>query len=425
MAYSILGKICWDSSQYDHVIDSTVRSINANINPQQVLNKLSELLRHKNTKRNSQKTTIKEENDSSALLTTSNEFPHKLTYICKDGKHNIKNTTHKAENCWAEHPELCPPPCNQSKKKASEAETHQTGLEALLSNADNTTLTLFSLVIDCGATHHMFNNRSLFSNFTESSDKSISTSNPSSSLICKGQGTVKIIINNSPLTLLNCLYVPKLTKNLVILLDLCKAPITITRNGSTFELLHDKQIFLSRQLINKLMVVFFDQPTIHLTKNNPSPPWHSHLGHLSNQVLKSLGLKPNNNPCNTCTRGKMTALPFKGHFVEVLKPLDCLHLDVAGPISPPSKSGYRYFLTIVDQYTSFKITRFLKNKSDVYQEFVSQKTLMENIQDRKIKSVSPPYTPEHNSFAERANQTILDKARCLLLMSNTNSIPRL
>ncbi|MBW0538151.1 hypothetical protein O181_077866 [Austropuccinia psidii MF-1] len=262
MAYSILGKICRDSSQYDHVIDSTVCSINANINSQQVLNKLSELLRHKNAKRDSQKTTIKEENDSSALLTTSNEFPHKLTYICKDGKHNIKITTHKAENCWAEHPELCPPPHNQSKKKASEAETHQTSLEALLSDANNTTLTLFSLVIDCGETHHMFNNRSLFSNFTESSDESISTSNPSSSLICKGQGTVKIIINNSPLTFLNCLYVPKLTKNLASLLDLCKPPITITRNGSTFELLHDKQIFLSGQLINKLMVVFFDQPKI-------------------------------------------------------------------------------------------------------------------------------------------------------------------
>ncbi|MBW0473459.1 hypothetical protein O181_013174 [Austropuccinia psidii MF-1] len=192
------------------------------------------------------------------------------------------------------------------------------------------------------------------------------------------------------------------------------------------------------------MVVSFYQPTTHLTKKNTNPPWHSCLGNPSNQVLKSLGLKPNNDPCDTCVRGKMTALPFKGHFVEVLKPLHCLHLDVVGQISPLSKSGHHYFLTIVNQYTSFKITRFLKNKADVYKEFVSQKTLMENIQDRKIKriltdgggefvnnqfktlaakssfihSVSPPYTPEHNSFAECANQTIFDKARCLLLMSN-------
>ncbi|MBW0473460.1 hypothetical protein O181_013175 [Austropuccinia psidii MF-1] len=154
MAYSILGKICQDSSLYDHVIDSMVPSMNAKINPQQVLDKLSEFLRHKNAKRDYQKMTIKEENDSGALLTTSNQFPYKLTYICKDRKNNIKNITHKAENCWAEHRELCPLPCNQFKKKASEAETHQTGLEALLSDANNTTLTSFSLVIDCGATHN-------------------------------------------------------------------------------------------------------------------------------------------------------------------------------------------------------------------------------------------------------------------------------
>ncbi|MBW0579290.1 hypothetical protein O181_119005 [Austropuccinia psidii MF-1] len=91
IAYSILGNVCRDSSLYHHVIDSMVLSMNANINPQQVLNKLSELLRHKNAKRDSQKTTIKEENDSSALLTTSNKFPYKLTYICEEGKQNIKN----------------------------------------------------------------------------------------------------------------------------------------------------------------------------------------------------------------------------------------------------------------------------------------------------------------------------------------------
>ncbi|MBW0584000.1 hypothetical protein O181_123715 [Austropuccinia psidii MF-1] len=40
-AYSILGKISRDSSQSDHIIDSMVLSMNSNINPQQVLDKLS------------------------------------------------------------------------------------------------------------------------------------------------------------------------------------------------------------------------------------------------------------------------------------------------------------------------------------------------------------------------------------------------
>ncbi|MBW0473973.1 hypothetical protein O181_013688 [Austropuccinia psidii MF-1] len=34
-----------------------------------------------------------------------------------------------------------------------------------------------------------------------------------------------------------------------------------------------------------------------------------------------------------------------------------------------------------------------------------------------VHVIAPPYTPEHNSVAERVNRTIFDKARCLLLMS--------
>ncbi|MBW0489777.1 hypothetical protein O181_029492 [Austropuccinia psidii MF-1] len=257
-------------------------------------------------------------------------------------------------------------------KKTSEAETHQTGMEALLMTTGNTSTSPFTLVIDCGETHHMFNNRSLFTNFTERSEN-ISTSNPSSNLVCKGHGTVKIIIKNKSFTLLNCLFVPKLTKNLVSLLDLCKAPITITRDNSMFQLSQNNQTFLSGKLINKLMVVFFNQPTANLTKSSANPPWHLCLGHPSNQIIQ-----------------------------------------------------------------------FLNNKSEVCDKFVSKKTLIENTQDRKVKriltdaggefvnhqfkslasqsgfihSVSPLYTPEHNGFAEHANQTKLDKARCLLLTSN-------
>ncbi|MBW0476698.1 hypothetical protein O181_016413 [Austropuccinia psidii MF-1] len=32
--------------------------------------------------------------------------------------------------------------------------------------------------------------------------------------------------------------------------------------------------------------------------------------------------------------------------------------------------------------------------------------------------ISPPYTPQHNSFSERGNQSVLEKARCILLQSN-------
>ncbi|MBW0485030.1 hypothetical protein O181_024745 [Austropuccinia psidii MF-1] len=395
MAYSILRKISRDSNAYDHVIDSMVLTMNSSINPQLVLDKLSELLQHKNTKDSFQKVIKTEKTDSSTLLTNSSDYPYKITYVCCDGKHNPKNTTHKPENCWAEHPELRPPPRNKNKKKSSEAETRQTGLEALLTHQKSSSFPS-TLVIDCGAMHHMFSDKSIFTELILTPEEKIATSNPRSNLTCKGKGTVKIEVNKKLLTLYNCLYVPNITKNLQNLLP------------------------------------------IHFGISD----WDGHPG---DQVLKSLGLKPHSNdPCDTCVKGKMTHLPFKSHFTPTSKPLDCLHMDLIGPISPLSNSGHCYILTIIDQHTSFKITSFLKNKSDTYKEFTKQQKLFENIHDRKIKQlvtdgggefvnqqfkdlanqhgfnhiIAPPHTPEHNGIAERANRTILDKARCLLLTSN-------
>ncbi|MBW0533980.1 hypothetical protein O181_073695 [Austropuccinia psidii MF-1] len=119
-------------------------------------------------------------------------------------------------------------------------------------------------------------------------------------------------------------------------------------------------------------------------------------------------------------------------------------MDVVGPINPPLVSGKHYFLTIVDQSSSYKIVKFLQKKPKVFEQFQATKIAMENTQDKKLKKLvserggeflnndfkklsnkcgfihifSPPEMPQHNAFAERANQTILQKARCLLGGSN-------
>ncbi|MBW0491869.1 hypothetical protein O181_031584 [Austropuccinia psidii MF-1] len=160
-----------------------------------------------------------------------------------------------------------------------------------------------------------------------------------------------------------------------------------------------------------------------------------------------MGLPTSSNDCLVCQKNKCHQLPYSGHFEEGILPLDCLHIDLVGPISPSSFSGYSYFLTIVDQATGFKMVKFLKRKSEAFQNFLSAKRLMENIHDRKLKKLvldrggeflnnqfkelseecgfihffSPPETPQHNGYAERANITILEKARCLI---NPTNLPK-
>ncbi|MBW0523331.1 hypothetical protein O181_063046 [Austropuccinia psidii MF-1] len=56
--------------------------------------------------------------------------------------------------------------------------------------------------------------------------------------------------------------------------------------------------------------------------------------------------------------------------------------------------------------------------SDRGGEFVNSNFKKLSEECRFMHIMSPPETPQHNSFAERANHTILEKARCLLAMSH-------
>ncbi|MBW0548305.1 hypothetical protein O181_088020 [Austropuccinia psidii MF-1] len=187
------------------------------------------------------------------------------------------------------------------------------------------------------------------------------------------------------------------------------------------------------------MYIDYTLPTTHLTTSQDSL-WHNRLGHPGKTVLERLGLPTYKSKCTVCALNQAHKQPFSKSFEEARNPLDCIHLDVVGPIHPISISGFQYFLTIVDQATSFKIVKFLKKKSNAFEEFCSSKNFMENQQNKKVKKVvsdrggeflnkdfnqlakdcgflhffSPPKTPQHNGFAERANRTILDKTRCLL-----------
>ncbi|MBW0548922.1 hypothetical protein O181_088637 [Austropuccinia psidii MF-1] len=151
---------------------------------------------------------------------------------------------------------------------------HQTGMEALLTNVKTPLLNKSSLVIDCGATHHMFHNKEVFMKLDLSLNRKITTSDPNSNLVCKSHVTVEIMINNKIFVLEDCLYVPDLTKNLVSLLDLCHKPITITRNNSSFQLSQNNSTILSGQIINNIMIVTFNQAVSLLTKQSHDDPWH-------------------------------------------------------------------------------------------------------------------------------------------------------
>ncbi|MBW0489675.1 hypothetical protein O181_029390 [Austropuccinia psidii MF-1] len=136
----------------------------------------------------------------------------------------------------------------------------------------------------------------------------------------------------------------------------------------------------------------------------------------------------------------MTKMPFHGHFPKASLKGESLHLNLCGPITPPLELGAKFFPRVVDSFSRCVWVFFLQTKSEAKEKIKNlilkiQKTpesMVSNIvsnngtefknldlllffQKEGISHLfTSPYTPQHNSIAERGNQTTVNKARCLL-----------
>ncbi|GKC25077.1 ribonuclease H-like domain-containing protein [Tanacetum coccineum] len=85
--------------------------------------------------------------------------------------------------------------------------------------------------------------------------------------------------------------------------------------------------------------------------------WHKRLGHPADQVLNVLKNQvqlehdSNPSPCEVCHKAKETREPFPLSEHKSKSVGDLVHLDVWGPYKVTSREGYKYFLTIVDDFS--------------------------------------------------------------------------
>lgn len=138
---------------------------------------------------------------------------------------------------------------------------------------------------------------------------------------------------------------------------------------------------------------------------------------------------------------KQTRLPFptQANF-RADKPLQLVHADLYGPITPVTLGGNKYFLLLVDDLSRWMWVYMIKEKSDALSTFNKYRALVEKASGHNIKilrtdcggeflsrnftdlredkgiewHLTAPYTLQQNGVVERRNRTMMSTVRSLL-----------
>ncbi|GJS06478.1 retrovirus-related pol polyprotein from transposon TNT 1-94 [Tanacetum coccineum] len=91
----------------------------------------------------------------------------------------------------------------------------------------------------------------------------------------------------------------------------------------------------------------------------------------SKELVRNLPkLKFDQHFCDACKIGKQAHASHKAkNIVLTTRCLELLHMDLFGPSAVRSYGGNLYTLVIVDDYSMYTWTRFLKNKTEAFEQF--------------------------------------------------------
>ena len=160
-------------------------------------------------------------------------------------------------------------------------------------------------------------------------------------------------------------------------------------------------------------------------------------------------LKYDQHFCDACKVGKQVHSSHKAkNMVSTSRCLELLHMDLFGPSATQSYGGNFYTLVVVDDYSRYTWTKFLKSKNEAFDKFEILSKKIQNQLGSNIVSIrtdhgrefdnefqfgdfcdkngithnfSAPRTPQSNGVVERKNRTLQEMSRTML---NEQNIPQ-
>ncbi|MBW0468381.1 hypothetical protein O181_008096 [Austropuccinia psidii MF-1] len=277
LSYSLLGKLAGDSK-----IHQLIEALTLN---EELLEKRDLVLTHLQDYVHLflRKLSLPLPNPSVSTLVSASNKNFKLIYYCTNGKHNLKNTSHKKEQFLEDKPHLRP---NQkdNKRRKFDSSSYLSTIKALITLIDSPPKD--KIVVDCGVTHHMFNSRRFFTSLTNSAPIDVVTEDSRSSLTAVRVETANLICKNRVIIPNNCLDVPNIECNLIILLTLFKNKLIINQCRNKFDYETNGKVIANGKILNRLMYVDYVLPKTDLTTSQDIL-WHNRLGHPEKDVLRS------------------------------------------------------------------------------------------------------------------------------------------
>ena len=329
------------------------------------------------------------------------------------------------------------------------------------------------MLVDSGSTRHVSNEDRGFIRYDESfkpSDHCVELADGTKTWgVAKKKGDMLIQVKDSngdvaDITLNDVLYMPSYPQNVFSV----KAAVHKSSARVVFE--KDNSAIYAPDgtrfpLQEKNSLYYLCKVGAVSERSDDLETWHRILGHCNTQDVISLETHASNMKitnkssfdCETCNLSKLTNSHNKSPSANrASEPFAKVYTDVAGPIDPAGREGFRWVIIFTDEYSGCSFTYFMKKKSDTVLamkkffadispygkvqaidfdehsipstdvkdlrsdnggEYIS-KDAEELLVQMQIKhSYTSPYSPHQNGRAERNWRTLFDMARAMLIES--------
>ena len=315
------------------------------------------------------------------------------------------------------------------------------------------------LMVDCGATAHIVNEDKNFievdknykpeEHFIELADgRKVNN-------IAKMKGTVSVSLsdesgNVQEAQLEDTLFIPSFPQNIFSVRAAAEKGATVTLKANSGELVTANGLKFPIKTVGRLYYLNMCKSTTVRPRVLGLQSWHRILGHVNKRDLLRLegvvnDMKITNKTdfqCTTCILSKQTVPQNREPDQRATTPMEFVHSDLCGPITPTAMSGFKYAMNYVDDYTSATFVYFLKKKSDAV--FALRKFLADSAPYGTVKRLrtdnggeyvagkfeemltdpnrikhefSCPDSPHQNGTAERNWRTIFEMARGMIIES--------